>query len=64
MQMTLYFLPSVCRRRNLSKYCFLPSNTTGFYFIADRCCRNNNIANLDNPGGTGQAYYNALPLIL
>ena len=56
------FLPSVCVEEGIyQNVVSLPSNTTGFYFIADRCCRNNNIANLDNPGGTGQAYYAQVP---
>jgi gliding motility-associated-like protein len=56
------FLPSVCVEEGIyQNVVALPSNTTGFYFIADRCCRNNNIANLANPGGTGQAYYAHVP---
>jgi gliding motility-associated-like protein len=56
------FLPSVCVEEGIyQNIVSLPSNTTGFYFIADRCCRNNNIANLANPGGTGQAYYAQVP---
>ncbi|MBK7967216.1 MAG: gliding motility-associated C-terminal domain-containing protein [Bacteroidetes bacterium] len=56
------FLPSVCVEEGVfQNIVSLPSNSTGFYFIADRCCRNNNIANLDNPGGTGQAYYAQVP---
>ena len=39
----------------------VPTNTTGHYFIADRCCRNGNIVNLDNPGAAGQAYYAYAP---
>lgn len=56
------FLPSVCVEEGIyQNVVSLPSNTTGFYFIADRCCRNNNIVNFDNPGGTGQAYYAQVP---
>ena len=56
------FLPSVCVEEGVyQNIVSLPSNTTGFYFIADRCCRNNNIANVANPGGTGQAYYAQVP---
>lgn len=39
----------------------LPTNTSGYYFIADRCCRNGNIVNLNNPGADGQAYYAFAP---
>lgn len=56
------FLPSVCVEEGIYQGIIsVPSNSTGYYFIADRCCRNNNIANLDNPGGTGQAYYAQVP---
>jgi gliding motility-associated-like protein len=39
----------------------LPDNPSGYYLIADRCCRNNNIDNLFDPGNTGQAYYASMP---
>ena len=56
------FLPSVCVEEGVYQgIVSVPANATGYYFIADRCCRNNNIANLDNPGGTGQAYYAQVP---
>lgn len=56
------FLPSVCVEEGVYENIIgVPFNTTGYYFVADRCCRNNNIANLDNPGGTGQAYYAQVP---
>lgn len=56
------FLPSVCVEEGIYEGIIsVPSNSSGYYFIADRCCRNNNIANLDNPGGTGQAYFAQVP---
>lgn len=56
------FLPSVCVEEGVYQGTIsVPANSTGYYFIADRCCRNNNIANLDNPGGTGQAYFAQVP---
>lgn len=56
------FLPSVCVEEGIyTGIISVPANSTGYYFIADRCCRNNNIANLDNPGGTGQAYFAQAP---
>jgi gliding motility-associated-like protein len=42
-------------------FVLLPANTTGYYFIADRCCRNNNIINLDLPGSTGETYIAVAP---
>lgn len=37
------------------------ASTGGYHLMVDRCCRNNNIANLSNPGGTGQTYYAFIP---
>lgn len=39
----------------------LPGNTTGYYLVSDRCCRNGNIANVFDPGNTGQAYFISMP---
>jgi len=59
---TCTFTPSVCVEEGVYQgIVTLASNTTGYYFISDRCCRNNNIANLNNPGNTGQAYYAYAP---
>jgi len=33
----------------------------GYHLIVQRCCRNNNISNLQNPGGAGQVYYATIP---
>lgn len=56
------FLPNVCVEEGIYQGVIgVPANSTGYYFIADRCCRNNNIANIDNAGGTGQAYYAQVP---
>lgn len=56
------FAPNVCVEEGIYQTTVsVPANTTGYYFIADRCCRNNNIANLSNPGATGQAYYAYAP---
>lgn len=59
---TCTFAPSVCVEEGIYEGILsVPPNNTGYYFISDRCCRNNNIANLDVPGNTGQAYYAAAP---
>lgn len=59
---TCTFAPSVCVEEGIYEgIVSVPPNNTGYYFISDRCCRNSNIANIDNPGNTGQAYYAAAP---
>ncbi len=39
----------------------LPNNANGYYVTWERCCRNNAIVNLMNPGNTGIAYYMEIP---
>ena len=39
----------------------LASSLGGYHLTADRCCRNNNIMNLLNPGAAGQAYHAFIP---
>ncbi len=39
----------------------LPPSTGGYHIMVERCCRNGNIANLNNPGGVGQTYYCFIP---
>lgn len=59
---TCTFAPNVCVEEGVYQVVLsVPSNTSGYYFISDLCCRNNNIINLNNPGGTGQAYYAYAP---
>ncbi|MBL0341103.1 MAG: hypothetical protein IPP71_09360 [Bacteroidetes bacterium] len=59
---TCTFAPNVCVEEGVYQAVVsLPSNTTGYYFISDRCCRNNNIVNLDNPQNAGQTYYAFAP---
>jgi gliding motility-associated-like protein len=56
------FAPNVCVEEGVYQTTIsVPANTTGYHFMADRCCRNNNIDNLNNPGATGQAYYAYAP---
>ena len=35
----------------------LPLSTESYYIIYQRCCRNNSISNLINPGGTGATFF-------
>ncbi|KAA9339742.1 gliding motility-associated C-terminal domain-containing protein [Hymenobacter busanensis] len=39
----------------------LYNNPQGYYVAVERCCRNNNINNITNPGNAGQAYYLEFP---
>ena len=56
------FAPNVCVEEGIyTGVISVPSNSSGYYFIADRCCRNNNIANINNPQASGQAYYAFAP---
>lgn len=56
------FAPNVCVEEGIYQAIIsVPPNATGYYFISDRCCRNNNILNLDNPGNAGEAYFAFAP---
>ena len=56
------FAPNVCVEEGIfTGTISVPANTTGYYFIADRCCRNSTIANITSPGTSGQAYYAYAP---
>ncbi len=56
------FAPNVCVEEGVYQNIIsVPPNNSGYYFISDRCCRNNTIANLANPGNTGQAYFAYAP---
>jgi len=56
------FAPNVCVEEGIYQDIIsVPPNNIGYYFISDRCCRNNNIVNLDNPGNAGEAYFAFAP---
>ena len=56
------FNPNVCVEEGIYQgIVSLTPNSTGYYFASDRCCRNGNIINLDNPGAAGQVYYAYAP---
>jgi gliding motility-associated-like protein len=40
------------------------SEAAGYYAIWDRCCRNNTITNIVNPGGAGNSFYLEFPAII
>ncbi|RSK24053.1 gliding motility-associated C-terminal domain-containing protein [Hymenobacter metallilatus] len=37
------------------------ANATGYYAAVERCCRNNGISNIVNPGGAAQTFYLEFP---
>jgi len=39
-------------------------NPTGYYVAVERCCRNNVIGNIVNPGGAGQTFYLEFPAVV
>ncbi len=39
----------------------VPASVGGYHLICDRCCRNNNIANLNNPSNDGLCFYAFIP---
>ncbi len=39
----------------------LPDNPEGYHLVVERCCRNGNIINLDNPGNAGMSFYTFIP---
>ncbi|CAN5451166.1 hypothetical protein BH11BAC2_BH11BAC2_00790 [soil metagenome] len=56
------FTPNVCVEEGVYQAVIsVPDSLVNYYLISDRCCRNNNIANLDNPQDVGQAYFAELP---
>ena len=56
------------RKLVYSKDLVLPATTytgaQGYYAAMERCCRNNAISNIGNPGGAGQAFYLEFPNVV
>ncbi len=54
--------PDVCiQRANYELEISLPASSTGYQLVYQRCCRNNTIANLLDPGAQGSTYVIGVP---
>lgn len=54
--------PAVCLRRlRFTKEFLLPPNSSGYKIVYVRCCRNENILNINNPGQVGATYISEIP---
>jgi len=40
---------------------FVPTNSSPYHLIVERCCRNGNIVNIDLPGNAGMTFYTIIP---
>ena len=54
--------PFTCLQRSsfISEY-ILPNNATGYRVVYQRCCRNQTIVNIRDPGATGATYFCMIP---
>ncbi|GAA4007307.1 hypothetical protein GCM10022408_19040 [Hymenobacter fastidiosus] len=62
-------VPSLSTRRLVySRLLELPAGTytspAGYYAAVERCCRNNGISNIQDPGDSGQAFYLEFPAVV
>lgn len=56
------FVPNVCVQEGTYEGIInVDSTGGGYHFIADDCCRNGNILNINNPTGVGFAFYAFVP---
>lgn len=54
--------PQVCMQEGIyQKIIQLPNYPAGYYFVWERCCRNNTLVNIDLPDATGMAFYATFP---
>lgn len=54
--------PNTCMRKQVFKFTrTLPPNTTGYYIVYERCCRNASINNIQSPGNVGVTYFATIP---
>ena len=56
------FVPNVCVEKHFySDIIELDQSNSGYHLFYTNCCRNNNIDNLNNPGGQNMTYYAFIP---
>ncbi len=54
--------PNTClQKTTFTKTFLLPHNTSGYYVVYQRCCRNEEITNIRNSGETGATYFCTIP---
>jgi len=54
--------PLTCLQKMTFKKTYsLPNNLSGYYIVYQRCCRNEHISNIGNPGETGATYFCKIP---
>jgi len=54
--------PTVCVEEGIyTDVIELPPSNGGYHLFFERCCRNGNIVNLQNPGGEGMSFYAFVP---
>lgn len=54
--------PDVCMQQGTYNIIVnLPNNSAGYYAVWERCCRNANIVNLNNPSQAAMAFYLEIP---
>lgn len=54
--------PNVCVEQGTYTFTFnVPDNTKSYILVYERCCRNNSITNLTNPGSQGAVYSAIIP---
>lgn len=59
---TCTFLPNECVEEGIYLGLIeVPPSTGGYHLLMERCCRNQNIVNLFNPGDVGMVYYAFIP---
>lgn len=54
--------PNTCvRKASFIRTFNLPPNSTGYYIVYQRCCRNASVSNIENPDEVGATYYAIIP---
>lgn len=55
-------IPPVClQKKTFQKLYYLPPNASGYVVSYQRCCRNNQVGNIVDPGDNGSTYYCTIP---